>query len=102
MVSEIWAPTRISGLNEFLTPWGMSEMRAKRTQRISSSDKVSNSSAPRWMRPPSMWPGGRISLMRAMAMVDLPEPDSPTSPNRSPGRSSKSMPSTARTGPRSV
>ena len=40
--------------------------------------------------------------MRAMAVVDFPEPDSPTRPSRSPGRSSKPTPSTARTGPRPV
>ena len=43
-------------------------------------------------------PGSRPSSPRPR--VDLPQPDSPTRPRISPGRTSKVTPSTARTGPR--
>ena len=102
IVSAICAPTRITGLSEFITPWGIREMREKRTSRSSSSDSASNSSSPRLIRPASIRPGGRISRIRAKAVVDLPEPDSPAKPSRSPERNSNSTPSTARTGPLGV
>ena len=47
-------------------------------------------------------PGGLISRSSASAIVVLPEPDSPTSPKRSPGARLKETPSTAFTGPRGV
>jgi hypothetical protein len=54
------------------------------------------------MVPPSITPGGLIIRMIAQAVVDLPLPDSPTSPNRSPRIKEKSMLSTAFTGPDGV
>ena len=102
IVSAICAPTRITGLSEFITPWGIKEIREKRTPRISSSDNDNNFSLSSSIRPPSIRPGGRINCIRAMAVVDLPEPDSPTKPSRSPDRNSKPTPSTARTGPLGV
>src|SRR5690606_39111906 len=46
-------------------------------------------------------PGGS-SPSSPRPSVDLPQPDSPTSPSVSPGHRSKLTPSTARTGPDSV
>src|SRR5579875_1460079 len=42
---------------------------------------------------------GSINLRIALPAVDLPQPDSPTSPRVSPAAMSKEMPSTARTWP---
>ncbi len=39
----------------------------------------------RTMRPPTISPGGLIRRITARAIVDLPEPDSPINPRRSPG-----------------
>ena len=53
-------------------------------------------------RPPAIRPGGRVSRISAMAIVVLPEPDSPISPSRSPGRSEKETSLTAFAGPPAV
>jgi hypothetical protein len=42
---------------------------------------------------------GSISRMISRAVVDLPQPDSPTMPSVSPFRTSKDTPSTACTAP---
>ena len=52
--------------------------------------------------PPSMRPGGLMRRSRDSAIVDLPEPDSPATPRRSPARKLKVMPSAARTAPPEV
>ncbi len=49
-----------------------------------------------------MRPGGGTSRRIDSAVIDLPEPDSPTIPTASPAFSSSEMPSTARTTPRGV
>ena len=49
---------------------------------------------------PRSCPGGLIRRSRARAIVDLPEPDSPTRPSRSPACRSKLTPLTACTAPR--
>ena len=49
-----------------------------------------------------MRPGFWIIRISASAIVDLPEPDSPTRPSFSPGIRSKEMPLTAFTTPASV
>src|SRR6185437_12157249 len=46
--------------------------------------------------------GGLSNRAMANSMVDLPQPDSPTTPTNSPGPTVKSTASTAVTGPRSV
>ena len=42
-----------------------------------------------------MRPGGSIRPMMAEPVIDLPAPDSPTTPSTSPGMMSKEMSSTA-------
>ncbi|OPZ15682.1 MAG: hypothetical protein BWZ10_01721 [candidate division BRC1 bacterium ADurb.BinA364] len=55
------------------------------------------------MLPEAKRPGGvAMSRRIAMALTDLPHPDSPTSASVSPERISNDIPSTARTGPASV
>ena len=99
MVSAIWSPALITGLRAFIAPWGIRETRANRTCRISSSERPSSSCPPSQTRPDSILPGGRMRRMSAMAVVDLPDPDSPTSPRHSPRPILKPTPSAASTGP---
>src|SRR5512137_122468 len=54
------------------------------------------------MLPAATWPGRRTSPMTAANVTLLPEPDSPTTPRHSPGRTSRSTPSTAVTTPERV
>ena len=102
MVSANCCPMRMTGLSEFIAPCGMRAICAKRAWRISSSDSSSMSTPSRSALPPVISPGGSISRMSANAVVVLPDPDSPTSPNRSPGLRVKVTPSTAFIGPRGV
>ena len=51
---------------------------------------------------PTMWAGGLCNRMSAIASVDLPDPDSPTRPSRSPTFRLKLTPSTAFTCPAEV
>ena len=52
--------------------------------------------------PPVMIAGGRKIRRIAWATVDFPQPDSPASPNTSPGAMEKETPSTALTDPPGV
>src|SRR5674476_766430 len=52
--------------------------------------------------PPAIDAGGLSSCAMANSIVDLPHPDSPTTPTNSPGSTSRFTPSTAPTGPRGV
>src|SRR5579864_8997118 len=54
------------------------------------------------MLPPMIAAGGLSSCAMAKSSVDLPHPDSPTMPRKSPWRISSCTWSTATTGPRSV
>src|SRR5437762_6268287 len=53
-------------------------------------------------RPPVIPAGGLSSRAIANSMVDLPQPDSPTTPTNSPLCTSRSTPETAWTAPRGV
>ncbi len=85
-----------------MAPCATSAIAARRVWRISASDSVSRSLPDRLISPPSILPGGLIMRRMARPVVDLPEPDSPTSPTRSAGLMSRLTPSTAFTGPRLV
>ena len=102
MPSMICSRTRTTGLSEFIAPWATKAMAARRRRRIGSSASSSRLTPSSCTRPPSILPGGRISRIKARAIVDLPEPDSPTRPSRSFDSSPKLTPSTAFTGPRGV
>src|SRR5437899_6242205 len=52
--------------------------------------------------PPVISAGGLSSRASANSRVDLPQPDSPTTPTNSPACTSRSTPSTAPTDPREV
>src|SRR6266542_283487 len=102
MASTICSRTRTTGFSEFIAPWATSAIAARRRRRICSSGSSSRLTPSSCTRPPSILPGGRISRMSASAIVDLPEPDSPTRQSRSSASSPKLTTSTAFTGPRGV
>ena len=100
--SEIWLPTRCTGLSAVRGSWKIMLIFAPRMLRISSSGSFRRS-----------WPRKNTSpLMRASFLVTspitvrkltlLPEPDSPTTPRVSPGETVNETPSTALTRPSSV
>ncbi len=91
---------RVTGLSEFIDPCGTIAMPASRSRRIASADRPDSGNSSSHTSPPSIRPGGLIMRRIASAIVDLPDPDSPASPNRSRGRSEKLTSSTARTAPR--
>src|SRR5262245_61309192 len=98
--SANWSRIRRTGLSEFIDPWGTRAIRASRRLRISSSESVRRSWPSSQISPDSMRPGGLIRRSSDKAIVDLPEPDSPAMPRRSPARMRNVMPSAARTAPR--
>lgn len=100
--STIWSLTRMTGLSEFIAPCATSAMTASRSWRIRSSGSANRLRPSTSTRPPSTRPGGLIRRSRVRAIVDLPEPDSPTRPKRSCAFRAKLTPSTAFIGPRGV
>src|SRR6266851_4893565 len=90
---------RITGLSEFIDPCGTSAMPASRSALIPSSSKSASRVPANHTSPASMRPGGLIIRRIDNAKVDLPEPDSPASPKRSPGIRAKLTSSTACTQP---
>ncbi len=92
-----------TGFSDVIGSWKIMAIWAPRTLCISSS--VSSSRLRPWktISPVTISPaGGSMRRMIDIAVTDLPEPDSPTTPRRSPGIIAKSTPSTARTTPSSV
>src|SRR6266508_404287 len=73
-----------------------------RMARISESEKANRSLPANLISPPTILTGGAISLITDKAVIDLPHPDSPTSPSNSPRLIEKLTPSTARTNPARV
>ena len=67
------------------TPAGIMAIRANRTRRISSSERLITLTPSSHTSPASIRPGGLIMRRMARAIVDLPDPDSPTRPSRSSG-----------------
>ena len=87
--------TRIRGSSELIGSWKTSCSRSRRNRsRRSGSPAMS---VPSTSTLPDV---GRSSPARIRSRVDLPQPDSPTMPNRSPGATSKLTPRRAwTTGP---
>ena len=77
-------------------------MRASRMLRIASSESAITWIPSKVTSPPTMRPGGLIILSSASTIVDLPLPDSPTRPKRSPAHSDRLKRSTAFTTPRRI
>ena len=96
--STIWLPTVRTGFSAFIAPWNTIAMSTQRCGRIEDSPPASTSTPSSSTRPAALALGGR-SPMIASAVVVLPQPDSPTSPSRSPRSSVKPTPCTAWSSP---
>ena len=81
--SPIWLPTVYSGFSAVIGSWKIIAIRLPRSPRISRSDFAVSSSPPKRMRP--VVTAASTSRSTDSAVTDLPEPDSPTSANFSPG-----------------
>src|SRR5436189_1346095 len=94
MGSTICAPTRFTGLSAFIAPWNTMAMSFHRYGRMVASppDRMSRPST--LTSPETVAEGGRRPI-RARIVVVLPQPDSPTRPNRSPFARSNETPWTA-------
>src|SRR5687767_14175171 len=93
---------RSTGLSVIIGSWNTIAMRAPRTLRISFSGSWTRSEPSNRIRPPTTRPGGSTRPRIEKPVTVLPQPDSPTRPSTSPGRTSKLTPSTARTTPARV
>src|SRR3954468_6750686 len=77
-------------------------MRLPRILRIASAGRLSMRCPRRRTSPPAMRPGGSIRPITAVPVIDLPAPDSPTTPRISPGAMSNDTSSIAVSVPRRV
>lgn len=102
MPSVICFSILITGLREFIAPWGTSAISASLARRISASDICNRSLPDSVMDPDTILPGGLVIRMSAVAIVLLPLPDSPTKASLSPCLSSNETPLTALTAPTGV
>ncbi len=92
-----------TGLRLVIGSWKTMAMSSPRTSRMSRSESRSRSRSSNITVPETMRPGGDgTSRMTASDVTVLPEPDSPTMPSISPGRTLKLTLSTTVAGPASV
>src|SRR5882757_7595851 len=96
------APIDLTGLSAFIALCMTTDRSFQRT--AASWRSVSPTMLRPWKvtLPPVISAGGVSSWAIANSSVDLPQPDSPTTPMNSPGSRSKLTSSTARTVPRSI
>ena len=80
--SAIWLPTVYSGLSAVIGSWKIMPMRAPRMARISRSESAVSSLPSKWIVPVVSAASTRRRI--ESAVIDLPDPDSPTRPNFSP------------------
>ena len=99
IASIICVSIRNTGLSVIIGSWKIIAMRLPRTCRIASGDSIARSRPSKRIVPPTMRPGASINPMIEYAVIDLPDPDSPTSATTSPRATSKLTSSTARTTP---
>ena len=77
-ISPIWSPMVRSGLSADIGSWKIMAMPAPRTARISAALALTRSRPSNSTRPASMVTPCGSSRMMALAIIDLPDPDSPT------------------------
>ncbi len=86
-----------SGFSDVMGSWNTMVMALPRIRRMAGSDASRRSWPANRMRPPSTSaPEDSSRRAIAMAVTDLPDPDSPTSANVPPRSSANETPSTAR------
>ena len=96
--SPIWLPTVNSGFSAVIGSWKIIAISVPRMPRISRSDARHRSLPSKRIAPLVVAPSTRRSTDRAV--IDLPEPDSPTSANFSPGAIENDTSSTTVLGPK--
>ena len=101
-VSATCVPILATGFRFDIGSCGTSPIDAPRMPRITLSGAPTRSSPSKRMLPLVTLPLPGSSPMTAIAVVDLPEPDSPTIASVSPAARSRSTPSTAWTVPSTV
>src|SRR3954452_18199497 len=102
MASSNCRPSCVTGLSAFIALCMTTEMSRQRVAARSFAVIVTRSVP--WKRTlPSLIRAGELSSCATpKSIVDLPQPDSPTTPTNSPRCTSRSKESTARTGPAGV
>jgi hypothetical protein len=83
-VSAICRPTRATGLRLDIGSWGTNPIRRPRSLRSRRSSAPVMSSPSNSIEPPVTRPVPGSSPIAAAAVVDLPDPDSPTIATRCP------------------
>src|SRR4051812_28120774 len=102
MASSNWAPSWVTGFSAFMALCMTTDMSRQRTADSSRAVMVTRSRPLKTTLPSLIRAGGLSSCAIPNSIVDLPQPDSPTTPTNSPGWTSRSKESTARTGPAAV
>src|SRR3954453_9536307 len=102
IASSNWAPSWVTGLSAFIALCMTTEMSRQRVAARSFAVMVTRSVPRKRTLPSLIRAGGLSSWAIPNSIVDLPQPDSPTTPTNSPGCTSRSKESTARTGPAGV
>src|SRR5687768_2520668 len=92
-------PTRVTGFRLVIGSWKIIDTVEPRTARISGTDNLSSSLPASDSRLADTCPGRGTSLITDRAVIDLPQPDSPTSANTSPASIENETPSTTGTLP---
>jgi hypothetical protein len=77
-ISPIWSPMVRSGLSAVIGSWKIMAIPVPRTRRMSAALAFARSRPSNITRPASMLTPSGSSRMMALAMIDLPDPDSPT------------------------
>ncbi len=101
IVSTICSPMRSTGFRLVDGSWKMMPILPPRRSRMRASGNTSSSSSSSVTEPSSMRPLSGNRRINAIAVIDLPQPDSPTSANVSPRATAMWTPSSARTRPAS-
>ena len=98
-VSATWRPTVVTGLRLDMGSCGTRPICRPRIRRIRASSRPTSSWPAKRTEPPVTRPLPGSSPITDMAVVDLPEPDSPTMARVRPSRSVRDASWTAWTGP---
>src|SRR3954465_11993043 len=102
MTSSYWAPSWVTGLSAFMALCMTTDRSRQRVAASSLAFMVTRSRPRNSTLPLLIRAGGLSSWAMPNSIVDLPQPDSPTTPTNSPACTSRSKLSTARTGPAGV
>ena len=95
ITSRNCASTVMTGLREFMLLWNTVDICRQRIGRSSLLEACVMSVPSKRIVPPLIVPGASVSRRIAVPRVDLPLPDSPSSPTNSPSSRLKLTPRTA-------